>query len=142
MISDNLHAIEIVFWLAMIPFWMMVAYFGRNAMQKKVQLNLVTQQEVNYFTKNFRLIFCAICSFMAIFSIIGGDLGIRLGGFLGFICCSCFIAWLWLFGGIKHFVMFGPFYNMPLKNEKRVRVVATILALYLGLGNLRLSLFL
>lgn len=113
-----------------------MAHFGKRSMKDKIQSNLVTLKEVDDFSQNFKLIICSFCALMVVFSLIGGNFGIRLGGLLSFFACIVFLVWLWFFRGIKLFVLFGPFFNLPLKNEKRVRIIATALVLYLAFGNL------
>jgi hypothetical protein len=76
---------------------------------------------------------------MSVFALIGGTLGVRLSGVLGFFICCSVLVWFWARGGLKRLILFGPFFNLPLKNEKRVKVIATCLFLWLAIGNANIA---
>jgi hypothetical protein len=124
------------FWLFGIAFWSVVAFLGRRAMRDRVASGVVTQPEVDSFARRFAVSLGLVCLGSAVGSYIEAGLGDRLVGLAWFIGCGAFLFWIWRMEGARKLVRFGPVLNMPLKRERRVRTVATVLAAATGAGNL------
>ena len=124
------------FWLFGVAFWPAVSLLGRRAMRERVQTGRVSQAEVNRFATVFTAILVGLSLAGAGAHTIGGVAAYRILGLAGALVCLGFLVWIWRADGANTLVLFGPFINMPLKREKVVRIVATVLAAFLGAGNL------